>query len=413
MNIPAVTLAVVLLAIAAREVGGLRIAIWRAMTAGALVVLLTGAMPPLAALHAIDLDVMVFLFGMFVVGEALVESRYLYVVAYELFSRTRSTDALVLALLFAAGLSSALLMNDTLAIVGTPLVLRLAAEHRMDSRPLLLALAFGITLGSAMSPIGNPQNLLIAVDGPVAAPFATFLGALAVPSLVNLVIAWGVLRFFYRQEFHAIPLVHTPVEVRDPQLARLAKIAVLLVIAAVLVKIALVGTPWGEHFRLSYIAVAGAAPILLFARKRLRLLRAIDWPTLVFFAAMFVLMASVWRTGVLQDWLGQLGLALTGVAPVLGASVLLSQLVSNVPLVALYLPLLRELGADSAVLMALAAGSTLAGNLFVIGAASNVIIIQRAERDGATLGFWTFARIGIPLTALNVAVYWLWLEWIY
>jgi Na+/H+ antiporter NhaD/arsenite permease-like protein len=411
MNLPVLTLALVLLAIALREVGGLRIRIWQAMSLGALAVLAGGAIPPAEALRAIDLDVTLFLFGMFVVGEALVESGYLYVAAYEVFSRTRSADALVLALLFAAGLSSALLMNDTLAIVGTPLVLRLAEEHRMDSRPLLLALAFGITIGSAMSPIGNPQNLLIAVGGPVERPFATFLGALAVPSLLNLLVAYGVLRLFYRGEFHSIPLVHTPVEVSDPQLARLARVAVAFVVAAVLLKIALAGTPWSGGFRLSYVAAAGAAPILLFARRRARLLRAIDWPTLAFFAAMFVLMAAVWRTGSLQGWLGQLGLALTGVGPVLGVSVLLSQLVSNVPLVALYLPTLRELGADGTALLALAAGSTIAGNLLVIGAASNVIIIQRAEREGTHLGFWAFARVGIPLTALNAAVYWAWLAW--
>jgi Na+/H+ antiporter NhaD/arsenite permease-like protein len=413
MNIPVCTLAVVLLFIAAREVGGLRIRIWQAMAGGALVVLATGAIAPAAALRAIDPDVMLFLFGMFVVGEALVESRYLYVIAYEVFWRTRSTDGLVLALLFAAALASALLMNDTLAIIGTPLVLRLAAEHRMDSRPLLLALAFAITIGSCMSPIGNPQNLLVAIGGPVEAPFVTFFEALALPSLVNLLVAYGALRLFYRQEFHAIPLVHAPVDVRDPALARLTKLSVLIVIAAIAAKIALVGTPWGEELRLSYIAAAGAAPLLLFSPRRAQLLRSIDWPTLVFFAAMFVLMDSVWQTGVLQSWLGGLRPALTGTPQVLGVSVAFSQLVSNVPLVALYLPVLKELGAQTPALMALAAGSTIAGNLLVMGAASNVIVIQRAERDRVTLGYWTFARVGIPLTVVNVAVYWLWLEWLY
>jgi Na+/H+ antiporter NhaD/arsenite permease-like protein len=95
---------------------------------------------------------------------------------------------------------------------------------------------------------------------------------------------------------------------------------------------------------------------------------------------------------------------------ILGVSVLLSQLLSNVPLVALYLPVLLQAGALTKGMMALAAGSTIAGNLTILGAASNVIIIQNAEKKyGATLSFWDFVRIGVPLTIINVGVYWLFL----
>ena len=90
--------------------------------------------------------------------------------------------------------------------------------------------------------------------------------------------------------------------------------------------------------------------------------------------------------------------------PVFAAGIGLSQLVSNVPLVSLYLPLLD--GAHAQTMLALAAASTIAGNLLVMGAASNAIIIQRAERHGATLGFVEFARAGVPLTAAQAAVYW-------
>ena len=83
------------------------------------------------------------------------------------------------------------------------------------------------------------------------------------------------------------------------------------------------------------------------------------------------------------------------------------QIISNVPFVALFQPLLINPSAQD--LMALAAGSTIAGNLFILGAASNVIIIQNAEKSGETLTFLDFARVGVPLTALNVFVYWIFL----
>ncbi|HEY9198506.1 MAG TPA: SLC13 family permease, partial [Gammaproteobacteria bacterium] len=327
--------------------------------------------------------------------------------AYGLFNRAHSTDALVLILLFGAGLASAVLMNDTLAIVGTPLVLRLAREHGIDARLLLLALAFAVTTGSVMSPIGNPQNLLIAVQTGLSNPFLSFLGHLALPTLISLVLTYAVLRVFFRREFHATPLVHTPVAVHDAGLARLVRGSMLLILALIALRIGMVGTEYVERFRLSYIALAGALPLLLFSRCRGELLRRLDWTTLAFFAAMFVLMAAVWDTGVFQAGLARaaVDIAAPGAVFVVGAG--LSQLISNVPLVALYLPMLAHAGAGLDSHMALAAASTLAGNLLILGAASNIIIAQSAERHGGSLGFFAFARVGIPLTLAQLWIYWL------
>lgn len=134
-----------------------------------------------------------------------------------------------------------------------------------------------------------------------------------------------------------------------------------------------------------------------------------DWRTLLFFAAMFVLMRAVWDTGFFQGFIGE-GVDLASVPTVLIVSVLLSQLISNVPLVALYLPLLDLAGAGESAMLALAAGSTIAGNLLILGAASNVIILQGAERRaGVHVGFFEFARVGVVVTAVNLAVYWLFL----
>ncbi len=98
---------------------------------------------------------------------------------------------------------------------------------------------------------------------------------------------------------------------------------------------------------------------------------------------------------------------------VIVVSILLSQFISNVPLVALLLPVLLTAGGRAPDLMALAAGSTIAGNLTILGAASNVIIIQSAEqRKGGTITFLEFARVGIPLTIVNGTVYWLFLKYL-
>ncbi len=402
MNIPLATLVCVFALIAMRRLGRLRVAIWQAMVGGAVVVMLTGQIGLVAAIRAIDPDVMLFLFGMFVVGQALVASNYLYFFAYRLLSRATSPGAIVMAVLFAAGMASTVLMNDAVAIIGTPLMLRLAREHRMDPKLLLLTLAFSVTIGSVMSPIGNPQNVLIAVGTGLHSPFASFLRGLAVPTLINLVVAYGVLRLFFRDSFRARVLVHAPVAVTDPALASLARTALLTVIMLAAANAVLERTGMA-HLPLSWIALAAALPLLVLSPRRRELVRDIDWKTLAFFAAMFVLTASVWHTGYIQSQLARWHLDLTDVYTIMGVSTLLSQLISNVPLVALYLPLVAHAGVHAA--LALAAGSTIAGNLLILGAASNVIIVQNAERCGTTLTFAEFARVGVPLTLLNFAVY--------
>ena len=144
--------------------------------------------------------------------------------------------------------------------------------------------------------------------------------------------------------------------------------------------------------------------------RRLELLRHLDWSTLVFFASLFVLMEAVWHSGALQPLLPAEGWTRSGL---LLAGVGISQLISNVPLVALLLPVLEQTGASVPDYLALAAGATLAGNLLLFGAASNIIIVQQAEREGLHLGFGEFARTGIPVTLLQLLCFQGWFAWLH
>jgi Na+/H+ antiporter NhaD/arsenite permease-like protein len=403
-----IVLLVVFVLIAVRQIGRFRLQIWQAMLLGALAVLLTGQISPAEALKAINLDVILFLFGMFVVGQALEESGYLSHLSSRLFGRAKTVDSLLLLILFGAGLLSAFLMNDTLAIIGTPVMLQIARKTGIRPKLLLLSLAFSVTIGSVMSPIGNPQNLLVAINGNIPNPFITFLRYLAVPTLISLFLTYLILKFFYRGHLKNEPLNYSADPITDPKLAQLSKISLIIIVILVLAKIITSLLGLGIDFRLTYIALAAALPLILLSPRRLGIVRRIDWTTLIFFAAMFVLMESVWDSGYFQNVIADLHLNLQSVGIIMAVSIVLSQLISNVPLVALYLPVLSHLGAATKEMIALAAGSTIAGNFSILGAASNVIIIQNAEkRAGETLTFWEFVRIGIPLTAVNTLVYWL------
>lgn len=397
-----IILVAVFVLIAIRQVGNVRLKIWQIMLVGGVLALVTGEIGPIDAALSVNLDVMFFLIGMFIVGEALHQSGYLAHISHRIFSRARSVDRLILMILFVIGGLSMLLMNDTLAIIGTPLVLMFAKKHDISPKLMLLTLAIAVTTGSVMSPIGNPQNLLIALDGGFENPFVTFFAYLAVPTVINLFVAFLVLRIFFKDEFTAERLDHGEEEITDPRLARLCKISLAAILVLIAVKIALVFFGSDFEMRLTYIALIGAAPIVLFSQRRIGVVRKIDWGTLVFFAAMFVLMQSVWNTGTFQNLLS--GTDVSELPMIMGLSVSVSQLISNVPFVALFMQMIGS--ANQLGMIALAAGSTIAGNLFVLGAASNVIIIQNAEKQGSTLTFLDFAKVGIPLTAVNVLVYW-------
>ncbi len=412
LPLPVIYLVAVLLLTAVRQLFRFPMPIWLIMSGGAVASLATVQISPLDALRSVNVDVMLFLFGMFVVGRALEESGLLLSLAYRLFGKTRRTGGLVLAVLLGAGILSAFLMNDTIAVIGTPLALYFSRKHSISPTLLLLALAFGVTTGSVMSPIGNPQNLLVALHTRMGNPFLPFFARLAVPTAVNLLLTFLALKLFFPRDFHPKELNHVEEPIRDIRLARIAAVSLILLVAMILAKIVLVSVEAGIDFRLTYIALAACAPVLLFSRRRWEVLARIDWPTLAFFVALFILMQSVWNSGFLQSLLG--GSRLDTVPAILGASVAGSQLVSNVPFVALYLPLLEQASSSPRLILALAAGSTIAGNFLILGAASNVIIVQGAEAQGdagaeggpARLGFFTFARVGIPLTLVQLLVYW-------
>ena len=230
MLIQIAVLAVVFILIAVRQIGSVKLQIWQIMLGGASVVLLLGQISPEAALKAINIDVLLFLFGMFVIGQALEESGYLSHLSYKMFRRAKTIDALVLFILFGMGIASAFLMNDTLAIIGTPVVLLLARKHRIHPQMLLLALAFAVTIGSAMSPIGNPQNLLIALNGNMENPFVTFFSYLFLPTMINLLLCFVMLKFFYRGHFHDNNLSHSQEPIRNHNLAVLSKFSLFVVL---------------------------------------------------------------------------------------------------------------------------------------------------------------------------------------
>ena len=211
--------------------------------------------------------------------------------------------------------------------------------------------------------------------------------------------------------FHQKLQTPSVVLVTDPQLAGLSRWSVLMVAFLIGLKMTGVAFVFPLEIRLSAIAVTAAVPLILLSPHRVTLLQRVDWPALIFFASLFVLMASIWQTGFLQEWTTRLQLDLNSIPSVLGLNLTVSQFISNVSLVALYLPLVAENHGSLATLMALAAREYDCRKSIHSRSRQQCIMIQRAEQEGQTLSFWIFAGIGIPLTCIRALVYGAYLSW--
>lgn len=372
------------------------------MLAGALLVLASGEISLGEALASIHLGVMIFLLAMFIIGVGVHASGILDYLILLISRYAGSGDSLLLFLIFCLGFSSAVLMNDTVAIIATPLVLALAVQYGISKQVAVLALCFSITTGSVFSPIGNPQNYLISSYVPGASPFILFGAGLLIPTIISLAAIWLLLRSSFKGVAPPFNGCIVP-QIKSKRMAAAVCIAFVILFLGICSRIVVGLFGAGPEIPIEYLALAAAVPVLLLTPDHRELARRIDWCTLIFFASMFVLMQSVYNTGFFQDLLPMQGQ--TDILIVLASGILVSQAISNVPFVALFQPALLTDGVSSAVILALAAGSTIAGNLTILGAASNVIVLQQAEREGVSVSMITFCRYGIPLTIVQFFIY--------
>ena len=404
MDIPfsVIILAFVFLLITFRRWGNLELKIWQIMSLGALLSIGTFQISIRRAVESINFEIIFFLVGMFIVGEALYKSGYLSKISYHFFNKANSTDKLLIYIIFLMGFFSAILMNDTIAIIGTMVVIQFSKDHKIPAKILLLALAYSITIGSVMSPIGNPQNLVIATSPALPHPFINFIKYLFIPTIINLYLIYLFIKIFYKEYFTSIPIVHKEPEIKDPKLANLSKISLWIIIIMIFIKIFSYIFNISFHFELVYIAIISGSIIILFSNRRWEILKSIDWYTIIFFIAMFILMQSVWDSNFFQRYINKLNIHSLEIIFLIG--IIVSQFISNVPLVILFLGFL---GPNPTIpqLIALAASSTIAGNFTILGAASNIIIIQNAERNKEHISVWEFTKLGMILTILSGLIY--------
>lgn len=362
---------------------------------GAVLMVSTGVMTPERAYRAVNYDTLVLLLGMMLISAYLYLAHFFEWAADIVLKLSRTPQRLLLYLTLTSGILSALLVNDTICLMLTPLVIAVIRRGKLPLLPFLIALASSANIGSVATLVGNPQNMIIGHFSHIS--FSEFAQSLAPAALIGLAINFAIVSFGFRNVLHGVVVSREPHPL--PKLDR-ALFTLVCIVFVVIFACFFAGLD------LAWTALAGAALVMVLARRDTHeVLKLVDWHLLVFFAALFVVVEGLSDTG-LPDAIYR------HLQPMFGAhataqawnlswfSVAGSNIFSNVPFVLVAAKWISHFADPALMWKVLALATTFAGNLTIVGSVANMIVVESA-REHLEIGFWDYARFGIPITVLT------------
>ena len=369
---------------------------------GAVLMVAFGIVGAREALASIDVATVVLLFSMMlIVGNLRLAGFFDWIT--EWIIRRLHPHHLLPTVIFTSGLFSAFLVNDIVCLVMTPLALRMARRLRLPPIPYVVAVATASNIGSATTITGNPQNMLIGSLSGI--PYIDFIVHLGPVALAGLFLNWALLhRLYLPGSVDRVPVAEAlpAPEIQRERIRRKPIVVLMIVLAGFLV-----GVP------APMMAAIGAALLLITRTVDPRkMYDEVDWGLLVFFLGLFVIVGGAERAGLTRTLLQPVAAwNLHRIPSFVSVTALLSNVVSNVPAVMLLRTLVPAFPDPHTGWLALAMGSTLAGNLTITGSVANIIVVERAAAEGVHVGFREYFRVGLPVTAATLALgmVWLWL----
>ncbi|CAG7646453.1 ArsB/NhaD family transporter [Actinacidiphila bryophytorum] len=395
---------------------------------GAAAMLLVGATDDTSAFYSvdsgIDWNVIFLLMGMMMIVGVLKRTGLFEYLAIWSVKKARARPFRVMVMLIViTATASALLDNVTTVLLVAPVTLLICERLALPAAPFLIAEVFASNIGGIATLVGDPPNIIIGSRAGLT--FNDFLVHLAPLAAVLVLVLIGLARVLFRATFvhdadraAEVMALDEREAIRDPRMLAQGLAVLALVIAGFVLHPVL-------DFAPSIVALLGAGLLVAISNADTgEVLTEVEWPTLAFFAGLFVMIGGLIDTGVI----GQVSDALAdavgdkefgGSMLMLGASGVLSGVVDNIPYVATMAPvtadLVHHLGGDADHVMwwALAAGADLGGNATAIGASANVVVLGIAERARQPISFWQFTRYGLVVTAATIAVsaFYLWLRY--
>ena len=362
---------------------------------GAVLMIATGVMTPERAYRAINYDTLVLLLGMMLISAYLYLAHFFEWAADLVLNFSRTPTRLLLYVTLTSGILSALLVNDTICLMLTPLVVAVIRRGKLPLLPFLVALATSANIGSVATLVGNPQNMIIGHFSQIS--FPEFSRSLLPTAIIGLAISFFILRVGFRKMLGDIAIDR--VEHAVPKLERGLFALVCVVLVAIF-------AGFLAGLNLAWTAMAGAA-LVMVRRDTHDVLRLVDWHLLLFLAALFVVVDGLNDTGLPDAIYSRLQPIFGSSAPAQAwnltwFSVVGSNVFSNVPFVLVAGNWVARLTEPALMWKVLALATTFAGNLTIVGSVANMIVVESA-RDHIQVGFWDYARFGIPITVLTTA----------
>jgi Na+/H+ antiporter NhaD/arsenite permease-like protein len=346
------------------------------------------------AYAAIDHNTILLLFGMMIVVANLRLSGFFAAVSEWMVEHTHHPLTLLGAIILVSGAFSAFFVNDTMCLVLTPLVLEIVLALGRNPVPYLLAVAMASNVGSVATITGNPQNMMIGIFSGI--PYREFAAKLAPVGAAGLFLTFFTIAIIYHREFRrseSVALQHRPIRVNRVLMWK------SLVAAASMIAFFFIGWP------IAKVAMVAGALLLITRRvKPEKVYHEIDFSLLALFIGLFIVIAGIEKTSLPSSALAFVsGYGMDRPAILGTVAAVLSNVTSNVPAVLVFKPLIPHLADPKGAWLILAMASTLAGNLTVLGSVANLIVIQKARRQ-ASISFWEYFRVGLPLTVITIIV---------
>lgn len=366
---------------------------------GAVAMVLFGVISLKEAYSAIDLDIILFILGMMIIVAYAEVSGFFQIAENFILRKAKTAAALLLFLILSSGLLSSLFMNDTICLLFTPIILRLTHKTNLNPIPYLIGLATSSNIGSVMTIIGNPQNMLIGLYSKIS--FLEFLKILAPITIIGLIINFLIIYIVYKKDICNKPII---AEVNNQKFVIQKELLFVSFIAMFLLVIFL-----SLGFNPPGVAITLACLLILAgATKPRKALEEIDWSLLLFFSGLFIVMKAVEKSGITSAIFNYVKQYLTAIKSIqiLNLSIgttIISNIVSNVPAVILFSHIFTGVAGSKILWLTLAMSSTLAGNLTIIGSVANIIVFESA-RDRVKVSFFEYLKVGLPLTLITLAV---------
>lgn len=362
---------------------------------GTVLMVACGVLTPERAYRAVDYDTLVLLLGMMLISAYLCLAGFFEWAADWILWRAKSAESLLIYLILTSGVLSALLVNDIICLMLTPLVVAVMVRGKLPLHPYLLALAMSANLGSVATLVGNPQNMIIGHLSRM--PFLHFSAAMVPVAIAGLAVEYLVLRLGFRRVLRQT-VIHRP-ETRRYNLNRPLLVLTFSVLGAVFIGFV-------SGLNLAWTAMAGGASLMVLARRDTHpVLKLVDWHLLVFFAALFIVVDGLEGTGlpdeIYQKMRGVFGRSAASQAwNFAWFSEAGSNIFSNVPFVLVAGKWIGNFTQPELMWKVMALATTFAGNLTIVGSVANIIVVESA-RAHTEIGFWDYAKYGIPVTVLT------------